>query len=144
MTTVSQPMRTIALISCGKSKLSHRAPARHLYTGSLFRNSLDYARRINADAIFILSAKYGLLELEQAIDPYEKTLKSMSSLDVVRWGEQVLSQLRVRADLATDRFVILAGKAYRSPLAYRLNHVEAPLEGLRFGEQLRFLKSATA
>lgn len=137
-------MRTIALISCGKSKLNHSAPASDLYTGSLFEKSLGYARRINADAIYILSAHYGLLELTQVIAPYEKTLNGMPSSDAARWSDTVLAQLRARTNLTTDRFVILAGQAYRSRLVPYLTNIEVPLEGLRFGEQLRFLKSANA
>jgi hypothetical protein len=137
-------MRTIALISCGKSKLNHRAPACRLYTGSLFQKSVAYARRINADAIYILSAHYGLLELTQEIAPYEKTLNGMPSRDVAQWADTVLAQLRARTDLSGDRFVILAGMAYRSQLVPHLTNIEVPLDGLRFGEQLKFLKSANA
>ena len=137
-------MRTIVLISCGKSKRSERAPAYQLYTGHLFQKSLAYARHIDADAIYILSAHYGLLELTQEIAPYEKTLNGMSSDDVARWTEAVLERLRSRTNLTTDRFVVLAGMAYRSRLVPHLTNVELPLKGLRFGEQLKFLKTATA
>lgn len=137
-------MRTIALISCGKSKRSESAPAHQLYTGALFQKSLAYARRIKADEIYILSAHYGLLDLAQEIAPYEKTLNRMSSGDVARWGDAVVAQLRSRASLTNDRFVVLAGVAYRSQLVPHLINVEFPLEGLRFGEQLKFLKAANA
>jgi hypothetical protein len=137
-------VRTIALISCGKSKLNVHAPAHTLYTGDLFQKSLAYARRKNADAIYILSAKYGLLELEQEIAPYELTLKRMPSREVAQWAEGVLTQLRARSNLTTDRFIILAGLPYRSLLLPHLTNVEVPLEGLGFGEQLQFLKSAKA
>ena len=110
----------------------------------LFQKSLAYARHINADAIYILSANYGLLELAQEISPYEKTLNGMLSSDIKQWAEIVLEQLRSRTNLATDRFVILAGIAYRSRLVPHLANVELPLDGLRFGEQLKFLKSANA
>ncbi len=106
--------------------------------------SLAYARHINADAIYILSARYGLLELTQEIAPYEKTLNGMPSGEVAQWGDAVLAQLRARTDLSTDRFVILAGMAYRSQLVPHFANIEVPLNGLRFGEQLKFLKSATA
>lgn len=137
-------MRTIALISCGKSKRSESAPAHQLYTGALFQKSLAYARRIQADEIYILSAHYGLLDLAQEVAPYEKTLNRMSPSDVARWGDAVVAQLRSRADLASDRFVVLAGIAYRSQLVPHLTNVVFPLAGLRFGEQLKFLKAANA
>ena len=137
-------MRTIALISCGKSKRSESAPAHQLYTGALFQKSLAYARHIKADAIYILSAHYGLLDLAQEIAPYEKTLNGMSSGDVARWSDSVVAQLRSRANLTTDRFVILAGVVYRSRLVPHLTNVELPLDGLGIGKQLKFLKTAIA
>ena len=63
-------MRTIALISCGKSKRRERSPAHQLYTGALFKKCLTYAQRTKADEIYILSANYGLIELTQEIAPY--------------------------------------------------------------------------
>lgn len=135
-------MRTIALISCGKSKRRESAPAHQLYTGALFQKSLAYARHMKADEIYVLSALHGLLELTQDIAPYEKTLNGMPYGEVAQWTDRVLVQLRARTNLATDRFVILAGKTYRSRLVPHLTNVELPLDGLRLGEQLRFLKAA--
>lgn len=137
-------MRTIVLISCGKSKRSERCQAQHLYIGDLFQKSLAYARRIGADAIFILSAKHGLLELTQEIAPYEITLNGMPALEAARWADTVLERLRSHSDFTTDRFVLLAGMVYRSRLVPHLTNVELPLHGLRFGEQLKFLKPVSA
>jgi hypothetical protein len=67
----------IILISCVKKKLPHRAKAQDLYISTLFRLNLDYARSLKPDAIYILSAKYGLVSLDQAIDPYDITLNNM-------------------------------------------------------------------
>lgn len=136
-------MRTIALISCGKSKLKEPATAQRLYTGDLFQKSLAYARLRNADAIYILSAKYGLVELDQMIEPYEKTLNRMPAAEVKRWAEEVLIELRSRTDFTSDRFIFLAGDKYRSLLISHLAHFEVPLQGLGFGKQLQFLKEAT-
>lgn len=133
-------MRTIVLISCGKLKRSQRCQAQHLYIGDLFQKSLAYAHRIGADAIFILSAKHGLLELDQEIAPYEMTLLGMPAIETARWADLVLERLRSHTQLTTDRFVILAGVVYRARLVPHLNNVELPLRGLRFGEQLKFLK----
>src|SRR5687768_5389028 len=98
-------MRTIALISCGKSKLSKPASAQELYIGDLFQKSLAYARHRKADAIYILSAKYGLVDLEQRIEPYEKTLNRMPAAEVKAWADQVLGELRSRTDFKNDKFI---------------------------------------
>jgi cytoplasmic iron level regulating protein YaaA (DUF328/UPF0246 family) len=133
-------MKKIILISCVKSKLSHPAKARDLYISNLFRSSLAYAQSLKPDKIFILSAKYGLLELDEQIKPYELTLKTMPAAEVKAWSIRVLASLRQKADLKNDLFIFLAGDKYRKYLIPELAHYQIPLEGLSFGQQLREMK----
>lgn len=132
--------KKIVLISCVSKKLAHKAKAAELYTSSLFRGNLRFAQKLKADAIFILSAKYGLLELDAEIEPYNITLNTMSASEVKLWAAKVLQQLEQKADLATDQFVLLAGIKYRKYLLPYLKHYEVPLEGLTIGKQLRALQ----
>jgi hypothetical protein len=60
----------IALVSCSGPKLSHAAPARSLYASPLFRRANAYAAR-HFERWFILSGKYGLVEPEAIIAPYD-------------------------------------------------------------------------
>lgn len=136
-------MEHVGLISCGKRKAAQPRPARELYQGELFRKSLRYAEEVlEADRVFILSARHGLLPLDQVVAPYEQTLNRMSAAEVRAWGERVLDDLRAEADLENDRFTILAGAKYRKHVVPALKHCDVPIEGLRFGEQLRFFKEA--
>jgi hypothetical protein len=83
-------MTNIALISCGRKKLSYRTKAENMYISTLFKNSLKYAKDIlKANKIFILSAKYGLLSLDKEIDPYNVTLINMGKEERQRW-EKIL------------------------------------------------------
>jgi len=133
-------MSKIVLISCVKSKLDVPARAADLYTSTLFRLNMAYTQQFQPDAIYILSAKYGLLELDQVIEPYEKTLNTMGEYDKRVWALQVLATLRRKVDLNTDRFIFLAGVNYRKYLVPHLAHVEIPLEGLALGQQMQELK----
>lgn len=133
-------MKRIVLIACVKSKLVHRAMARQMYVSPLFRLMLKYAEGLRPDAIFILSAKYGLLGLDEEIDDYNVTLNTMPVAQVREWAQRTLGQLRQRADLEADRFIFLASKKYREHLVPHVRSSEVPMEGLRIGEQLRFLK----
>lgn len=64
----------VELISCSKSKRSYKCKASELYSPSkLFSLSYQYAKTF-ADKIYILSAKYGLVEENEIIEPYEKNL----------------------------------------------------------------------
>jgi len=136
-------MATIVLISCVSKKLPHKAKARDLYTSPLFRMNLKYAQQFSPQQIFILSAKYGLLQLDEEIEPYDVTLNEMSAPERRRWADKVVSQLQVHCDLEKDHFVILAGKKYRQYLLPHLKSYEVPLAGLRIGKQLEFLKERT-
>lgn len=133
-------MKRIVLVSCVKSKLSRRAKAKDLYISTLFKYNLRYAKSLHPDAIYILSAKYGLLELDQEIDPYEKTLNKMGEREKKAWAEEVLNNLKQKVDLKTDIFVFLAGNNYRKYLLPAMTNAQIPFEGLTFGQQLSELK----
>lgn len=136
-------MKHIALISCGKRKAERASPARELYQGDLFQKSLRYAEEVlRVDEAYVLSAKYGFVPLDQVIDPYEKTLNRVGVRDVREWADRVMEQIRSVAEPERDRFTILAGEKYRKYLIPHLRHVETPMKGLMFGQQLRFLKQA--
>ena len=137
-------MNKIVLISCVSKKLPYRAKARDLYTSPLFRMNLKYAEQFLPQKIFILSAKHGLVHLDEEIDPYDVTLNEMSASERKGWAARVVSQLRENADLENDHFVILAGQKYRQYLLPYLRSYEVPLEGLKIGQQLQFLKEKAA
>lgn len=133
-------MNKIVPISCVKSKLKSPAKAKDLYTSTLFQFNLQYAHQLKPDAIYVLSAKYGLLDLDQMIAPYEMTLNTMTEAKKKSWSRMVLDALHKKANLKSDLFVILAGMNYRKYLLPELTHFEVPLEGLSFGRQLQELK----
>lgn len=133
-------MARIVLISCVSKKLSHKVKARNLYISPLFKYNLKYAESLNPDKIFILSAKFGLLNLEKQIAPYEKTLNKMSTEENKRWAANVISQLRNVADLDRDKFIFLAGAKYRRHLISYIKNFEIPFEGFTIGKQLKYLK----
>jgi len=135
--------KKIILISCVSRKRSHRAAAQDLYTSTLFTLNLRYARQLKPDAIFILSAKHGLLAPGTMIDPYNVTLNEMSAPALRQWAERVRDQLAACADLERDHFTFLAGNNYRKHLLPHIRHYDVPLEGLRIGEQLGRLKALT-
>ena len=136
--------KIIVLISCVSQKLPNRAKVRDLYVSTLFKLNLKYAEMLRPDAIYILSAKHGLLTLEEVIEPYEVTLNTMRSADIKRWAEQVMGQLSSQVSLDETKVIFLAGDKYRRYLLPHIPSYEIPLEGLRIGEQLQKLKELTS
>lgn len=137
-------MSTVILISCVSKKLQSKARARELYISPLFRMNLKYAQRFSPEKVFILSAKYGLVGLDEEIEPYDVTLDKLSARERREWATKVVSQLKEHCDLKKDHFVILAGQKYRQHLLSHLKSYEVPLAGLPIGKQLQFLKRETS
>jgi len=133
-------MRKIVLISCVSVKLDHKARAEDLYVSPLFKYSLSYAKSLKPDMIYILSAKYGLLELDNIIEPYNTTLNTMSSDAIKSWSEKVLIRLKEKINLDSDQIIFLAGDNYRKYLIPHIKNYTIPLFGLGIGKQLKFLK----
>jgi hypothetical protein len=133
----------IVLISCVKVKLNHPAKARELYISPLFKLSLRYAESLHPDKIFILSAKYCVVGLDEKIAPYELTLNKMHIPQAKEWSEKVISQLRTVSDLDNDEFVVVAGERYRRFLLPHIRHYTIPTKGLSFGKTLQYLKAHT-
>jgi cytoplasmic iron level regulating protein YaaA (DUF328/UPF0246 family) len=112
-----------------------------LYISPLFRLSLKYAKSLNPDKIFILSAKYGLLDLNEEVEPYDLTLNKMPSKERKLWAEKVIEQLKKVSNLQEDKFIFLTGKRYRE---YLIPHIKDSEElNLSMGNRLKFFKEKT-
>lgn len=134
----------IALISCAKTKTAFPASARELYSPSrLFRKAITYVEP-SSDLIYILSAKYGLVTLDQPLEPYELTLKTMRQGVRVAWARQVFAEIQRRhgKDLTNLTFEFHTGEEYRANLVPLLTQADAtctcPVEGLAIGERMQF------
>ena len=136
----------IALVSCVKSKRGSAAPAKDLYTSTLFGGLRMYAER-NAERWFILSALYGLVDPDTVIEPYEKTLNKMPTHERAEWAQGVQRRLAEVLPPGSE-VIMLAGERYREGLIPFLEangfKVSIPLQGLPFGKQLQFLSAANA
>lgn len=131
--------KEIVLIACAKTKLPHSAKAKEIYGGALFSKCYAYANKLSPDFIYILSAKYGLLRLNQEVDTYEQTLNKMRTDEIKEWAGKVLTQLKEIHSLEEDEFTFLAGVNYRKFLLPYIRNYKIPLNGLRQGKQLQRL-----
>lgn len=135
-------MISLALVACGKAKRAEVAPARALYVGSLFRAALGHALATCAE-VRIVSALYGLVELETPIAPYDLRIEQHGGRTArAVWGarvaDAVVEAFPARAIAAT----LLMGAAYAEALAPELEARRVawtrPVAGLTLGAQLRF------
>lgn len=134
--------RVIALVQCVSQKASKPQAAKDLYTSNLFVHASAYAEMISNEW-FILSAKYGLVKPSDYLYPYNLTLKTMSTQDRKVWADNIFTDLKSILR-PTDTVIFLAGVVYRKGLIEKVQSLgcvtEIPMEGLRIGEQVHWLK----
>lgn len=63
----------VLLLACSAGKLDHPARAFELYRGAIFRKGLEYSQRHGLWTM-ILSAKYGLINWDAQIAPYDQKM----------------------------------------------------------------------
>lgn len=132
-------MPHIVLISCAAMQERQKLPAKKLYKSPLFVKSLEYARQFTDDQyIFIISTKYGLVELESQIEPYDISLRDLGKIGRQELKSRIAGKLK-RIAGADDQFTILAGEKYVELVKSELKNMILPLKGMRVGERLRFL-----
>ncbi len=106
---------TICIIPCAADKLDHSAAAQDLYTSSNFQNTLA-AAKIHFDKVLILSAKYGLLELDQVVETYDVQIGKGHAEEVTE--ETIREQLADLVEFYHDggQIYTLLPKAYRAAI----------------------------
>jgi hypothetical protein len=135
------PIDCHALISCSKSKAGHNDLARNMYVSPLYRKSVLVAAGWGL-SFSILSAKYGLLDPDETIEPYDLTLKGASKQFKLEWARRVDAQIRSSVN-SKKQLIVLAGDDYCAPLievgAGRPLNFFTPMRGLSLGNRLVFL-----
>lgn len=130
------------LVSCVAKKQCHIAPAKTLYRSPWFGLARALVER-EAAPWYILSAKYGLVHPDTEIAPYDETLNTLGVAQRREWAARVEAQMDETLPDA-DEVVVFAGQRYReflnTYLRRRFDSVTVPMEGLRIGQQLSWLK----
>ncbi|MEX1263849.1 MAG: DUF6884 domain-containing protein [Actinomycetota bacterium] len=136
----------VGLVGCVKKKLERAAPARDLYSSPLFRGRRAYVER-TCGRWFILSAKHGLVDPDEVLEPYDVTLDSSTATERRAWSDGVLVAIRERlGSLDGLTFEAHAGSNYLDfglveGLRVSGARVERPAEGLGLFEQQAFYSS---
>jgi hypothetical protein len=125
----------LVIVGCGARKRDRPAPAADLYTGPYFRACVATATAIAPrDHVFILSARYGLLALDDPADPYDLTLGQPGAID----ARQLAAQAAERAIIGRP-VTALCGGRYAALARQVWADVTTPLAGLGIGRQRHVL-----
>ena len=131
----------VVFIAGSSKKQFKAAKAKNLYDSPLFKLSWQYANKLKPDRIYILSAKYGLVDPSAMLNPYNATLNSMSTKEVRAWADKVIIQMeKEKINFFKDKAIFLAGSNYRKHITTLFKKYEVPMEGLGIGRQLKYLK----
>jgi hypothetical protein len=114
----------------------------------LFTKSLRWAEASGFDAVKVLSARHGLVDIDQVIEPYDTALPRFTPMQRREWAAgvaerllQVIGQRNGAAEVCA-----LAGRHYTDELALHLQRrspatrFHRPMAGLGIGEQKAWLK----
>lgn len=113
---------TTYIVACGKEKAQFRMQAKDMYIGSYFKSCLKYALEFG-DKVFILSAKYGLLELDDFINPYDLLMGDDGSVTIDIVKEQAIN-LEISGNV-----IVLGGKKYLDFSKKIWKNATCPLSG---------------
>ena len=133
----------IVLISCSKSKLDKRAPARELYTGTLFKKAVAWAERHGYEW-FVISALHGLVTPNQIIAPYNYSLKQRrGARERELWAYLAISvHLTSHVAKGSHAFLVMP-ELYRRYVQHELDRQAItytnPLQHLAIGKQMNWL-----
>lgn len=137
------PRKVVCLIGCGASKESRPMKAKDLYIGNLFRAARLYAERRNL-TWRILSARYGLLDPERKIEPYNMRLCN-GERQRAFWANTAAGGLIYEMRSSHLEVICLAGADYADPVCGILEShgipCSKPLRGMQIGERLAWFKA---
>ncbi|MFJ5635214.1 DUF6884 domain-containing protein [Streptomyces goshikiensis] len=128
-----QPMSSlVVVIPCSGAKTSHPAAAGQLYTGSLHKHARRTADALTAQGgtVLVLSARHGLLPLDQVIEPYDQTWKDDGSITVDDLQAQAVDLGLTGADV-----VLLTPSQYTQRAIAVWPNAQTPLAHLGIGRQ---------
>ena len=119
------------LLGCSSEKLPGRAAARDLYASPRFQRRRRYAEA-SAKPWAIVSAKHGLVDPNELIDPYNLSLDALSDAERATWAAGVAAALEARyGRLGGRTFELHASRLYGDPLEPELRrrgaHLTRPL-----------------
>ncbi|MFJ2110771.1 DUF6884 domain-containing protein [Streptomyces sp. NPDC087850] len=131
----AEPARPVVVIPCSGAKGDRPAPAGDLYRGSLHRMCRKAADTLTATGgtTVVLSARHGLLPLDQVIAPYDVRMGEPATVTAEQLREQAVRLGLDQAPLVT----VLAGRDYTAAARQIWPHAAAPLDGSRGIGQMR-------
>ena len=88
---------TFAIIPCTNQKAAVAGPAREVWSGAHFQLVLAHAE-IFYDRVLVMSYKYGLIDPDMEIEPYDINIKYSPAAEKLKWWYLVRGQIHELVD----------------------------------------------
>lgn len=101
------------IIPCSDAKRDTPQAARSLYVGAMFTNTLAAALALAADddaLVLIMSAKYGLVRLDDVLAPYNQRIDAKGAVDAATLQSQIEA---LGLDWQDDVYSMLPAKYFK-------------------------------
>ncbi|MFS4091679.1 DUF6884 domain-containing protein [Streptomyces sp. AF1A] len=115
----------LVVIPCGSRKLGRPARAADLYIGSYHRACRSAAEALRPDRLLILSARHGLLDLDDVVEPYDTPHGAAEAVT----APVLVEQATARGIVFLDPVVALGGARHAALVRAVWPHARTPLAG---------------
>lgn len=134
---------TVAIIPCTNQKSAVPGPAREVWQGGHFQLILAHAEMFY-DKVYILSFKYGLIEPDFEIEPYDINIQYSSAVDKLKWWWLVKDHIKKLVETKPGLVAVYTGyHAYERKRMMRefvkngFRNVIVPFDGATIGQRMQ-------
>lgn len=106
----------VAVVGCSAIKADTPAHAREFYRSPLFKAALAYAEA-RTKHVVVVSAYYGIVQLDQVLQPYDLKLTALRKRDREDWGARTVDPL-TRFNGTPPILLLLCGEAYADAILH--------------------------
>jgi hypothetical protein len=131
---------TVAIVPCTNQKSDTPGPARDVWIGHHFQLVLAHAEMFY-DNVFVMSYKYGFIDPDFRIEPYDIDIKTAKAADKLRWWFNLREDIRLLASWKPLLVALYTGDVERDRIIREfarndVRQVILPFEGLSIGKRM--------
>lgn len=131
---------SVAIIPCTNQKSDVPGPAREVWIGHHFQLVLAHAEMFY-DRVYVMSYKYGFIDPDFQIMPYDIDIKNSKAADKLRWWFNLRSDIRLLASWNPLLVALYTGDVERDRIIREFvragtRQVILPFEGLSIGKRM--------
>ena len=133
-------MLTVAVIPCTNQKTKIGGKARDVWAGAHFQLTLAHAERYY-DKVLVLSYKYGLIDPDFIIEPYDINIKDSTTREKLEWWWSLRPQIEALGEESPNLVALYTGNFERDRIISEfikngMNDLIIPWKGLGIGERM--------